>query len=175
MRREAFIGRSLGLKAHAVVKVEEREAEGERELLIYVERLGQSPLRGVRAPGPAGGADPPARAPVAGPGDSHPHSLVGLRPVSRVVRACGLRVERIPWAELWHRAPAGAEPGEELLHRGGTPVPGILAWTRIRVINGALEGMNNKIKQISHRAFGYRTTWAYIAKIYHSCAALPLP
>jgi hypothetical protein len=34
---------------------------------------------------------------------------------------------------------------------------GILAWTRIRVTNGALEGMNNKIKVISHRAFGYRT------------------
>src|SRR4030095_14849535 len=37
--------RSLGLKAHTVVKVEEREAEGERELLIHVERLGQRRLR----------------------------------------------------------------------------------------------------------------------------------
>jgi transposase len=50
-----------------------------------------------------------------------------------------------------------------------------LAWTRIRVTNGALEGMNNKIKAISHRAFGYRTSWTYIANIYHSCASLPLP
>jgi transposase len=30
-------------------------------------------------------------------------------------------------------------------------------------------------KVISHRAFGYRTSWAYIANIYHSCAGLPLP
>jgi transposase len=52
---------------------------------------------------------------------------------------------------------------------------GVLAWTRIRVTNGALEGMNNKVKGISHRAFGYRTTWAYIANIYHCCAGLPLP
>jgi hypothetical protein len=42
---ETFIRRSLGLKAHTVVKVEEREVEGERELLIYVERLGQRRLR----------------------------------------------------------------------------------------------------------------------------------
>jgi transposase len=56
-----------------------------------------------------------------------------------------------------------------------THLTGVLAWTRLRVTNGALEGMNNKIKQISHRAFGYRTTWAYIANIYHCCAALPLP
>ena len=49
------------------------------------------------------------------------------------------------------------------------------AWTRVRVTNGALEGMNNKIKIISHRAYGYRTSWTYIANIYHCCAGLPLP
>jgi hypothetical protein len=52
---------------------------------------------------------------------------------------------------------------------------GILAWTKLRVTNGALEGMNNKVKAISHRAFGFRTTWTYIANIYRCCAALPLP
>ncbi|MFI5339391.1 MAG: hypothetical protein ACHQ7N_17200 [Candidatus Methylomirabilales bacterium] len=35
--------------------------------------------------------------------------------------------------------------------------------------------MNNKVKAISHRAFGFRTTWTYIANIYHCCAGLPLP
>ena len=39
----------------------------------------------------------------------------------------------------------------------------------------ALEGMNNKVKVISHRAYGYRTAWTYIANIYHCCAELPLP
>jgi len=43
---------------------------------------------------------------------------------------------------------------------------GVLAWTRTRVTNGALEGMNDKIKATSHRAFGYRTSWTYIANIY---------
>jgi hypothetical protein len=35
--------------------------------------------------------------------------------------------------------------------------------------------MNNKVKAISHWAFGFRTTWTYIANIYHCCAELPLP
>ena len=30
--------------------------------------------------------------------------------------------------------------------------------------NGALEGMNNKVKVISHRAYGYRTTWTYMGE-----------
>ena len=35
-------------------------------------------------------------------------------------------------------------------------LPGILAWTRLRISNGALEGMNNKVKVIAHRAYGFR-------------------
>jgi hypothetical protein len=46
---------------------------------------------------------------------------------------------------------------------------------KLRVTNGVLEGMNNKVKAISHRAFGFRTTWTYIANVYHCRAALPLP
>ena len=52
---------------------------------------------------------------------------------------------------------------------------GVLAWTRIRVSNGAVEGMNNKIKSISHRSFGFRSAKNFIAAIYHCCARLPLP
>jgi transposase len=51
----------------------------------------------------------------------------------------------------------------------------ILPWTKIRVSNGAVEGMNNKIKSISHRSFGFRTAANFIAAIYHCCAQLPLP
>jgi transposase len=85
------------------------------------------------------------------------------------------------WAEahlrqwLWRASHSRLAPFQKLARMLRAHLPGILAWTRIRVTNGALEGMNNKIKQISHRAFGYRTTWAYIANIYHCCAALPLP
>jgi transposase len=52
---------------------------------------------------------------------------------------------------------------------------GILPWTKTRVSNGAVEGMNNKIKSISHRSFGFRTAENFIAVIYHCCARLPLP
>jgi len=85
------------------------------------------------------------------------------------------------WAEahlrqwLWRASHSRLEPFKKLAQMLRRHLDGVLAWTRIRVTNGALEGMNNKIKAISHRAFGYRTSWAYIANIYHSCAALPLP
>src|SRR6266566_7871445 len=52
---------------------------------------------------------------------------------------------------------------------------GILPWTKLRLSNGAVEGMNNKIKSISHRSFGFRTAANFIAAIYHCCARLPLP
>ncbi len=52
---------------------------------------------------------------------------------------------------------------------------GILAWTRLRVTNGALEGMNNKVKLVSHRSFGFRNDDRYIEAIYHNCGNLPLP
>lgn len=85
------------------------------------------------------------------------------------------------WAEahlrqwLWRAAHSRLAPFQKFARMLRTHLDGVLAWTKIRVTNGALEGMNNKIKAISHRAFGYRTSWAYIANIYHSCAALPLP
>jgi transposase len=52
---------------------------------------------------------------------------------------------------------------------------GILPWTKLRLSNGAVEGMNNKIKSISHRSFGFRSAKNFIAAIYHCCAQLPLP
>ena len=52
---------------------------------------------------------------------------------------------------------------------------GILPWTKLRLSNGAVEGMNNKIKSVSHRSFGFRSAQNFIAAIYHCCARLPLP
>jgi transposase len=34
--------------------------------------------------------------------------------------------------------------------------------------------MNNKIKLVSHRAFGFRKPEHFISSIYHCCADLPL-
>jgi len=51
---------------------------------------------------------------------------------------------------------------------------GLLAWTKLRISNGALEGMNNKVKLVSHRSFGFRKPDYFITAIYHCCADLPL-
>jgi len=64
-------------------------------------------------------------------------------------------------------------PFKKLARLVRTHRDGILAWTKIRVTNGALEGMNNKVKLVSHRAFGFRNVEHYKTAIYHCCADLP--
>ena len=66
-------------------------------------------------------------------------------------------------------------PFKKLVKMLRSHLDGVLAWTKLRLSNGALEGMNNKIKLVSHRAFGFRTVEHYVAAIYHCCARLPLP
>jgi transposase len=67
------------------------------------------------------------------------------------------------------------EPFQAFVRMLRAHLPGVLAWTRLRVSNGALEGMNNKIKLVSHRSFGFRSVAHFTAAIYHCCARLPLP
>ena len=67
------------------------------------------------------------------------------------------------------------QPFKEFVRLLRAHLDGVLAWTRLRVSNGALEGMNNKIKLVSHRSFGFRSVRNYTAAIYHCCARLPLP
>jgi transposase len=67
------------------------------------------------------------------------------------------------------------EPFKKFVRMLRSHLDGVLAWTKTRLSNGAVEGMNNKIKSISHRSFGFRTAKNFIAAIYHCCARLPLP
>ena len=67
------------------------------------------------------------------------------------------------------------EPFKKFVRMLRTHLDGVLSWTSTRLSNGAVEGMNNKIKSISHRSFGFRTASNFIAAIYHCCARLPLP
>jgi transposase len=67
------------------------------------------------------------------------------------------------------------EPFKKFVGMLRSHLDGVLAWTDTRLSNGAVEGMNNKIKSISHRSFGFRTAENFIAAIYHCCARLPLP
>lgn len=77
----------------------------------------------------------------------------------------------------WMRAAMRSrlEPFKKFVRMLRSHMDGVLAWTRTRLSNGAVEGMNNKIKSISHRSFGFRSAANFIAAIYHCCARLPLP
>jgi transposase len=57
-------------------------------------------------------------------------------------------------------------------HRGG-----ILAAIRLGLNNGRLEGLNSRIRLISHRSFGFHSASPLIALVYLCCTgiAIPLP
>jgi len=76
---------------------------------------------------------------------------------------------------LWWASHSRLEPFKEFARLVRKHREGILAWTRLRISNGALEGMNNKVKLVSHRSYGFRNDDRYIEAIYHNCAGLPLP
>jgi transposase len=52
---------------------------------------------------------------------------------------------------------------------------GVLAVTKERIANGLAEGMNNKIRLLSHRAYGFHSASPLIATIYLCCGGITLP
>jgi len=52
---------------------------------------------------------------------------------------------------------------------------GLLNYFRMPIDNGIVEGLNNKAKVISHKAYGFRTAKCFIQNLYHCMADLPLP
>lgn len=51
----------------------------------------------------------------------------------------------------------------------------ILTYFEMPISNGAVEGLNNKAKVISHRAYGFRSAKNYILNLYHCMGDLPMP
>jgi transposase len=51
----------------------------------------------------------------------------------------------------------------------------ILNYFAVRIDNGAVEGMNNKAKVISHRCYGFRKAATFITALYHCLGNLPEP
>ena len=51
---------------------------------------------------------------------------------------------------------------------------GILAAIRLGLSNGRLEGLNSKIRLISHRAFGFHSADPLIALVYLCCAGVTI-
>lgn len=51
----------------------------------------------------------------------------------------------------------------------------ILSYFDMPISNGAVEGLNNKAKVISHRAYGFRSAKNYVLNLYHCMGNLPMP
>jgi len=51
----------------------------------------------------------------------------------------------------------------------------ILNYFKVPLDNGAVEGLNNKAKAISHRAYGYRSAETFKLALYHGMGKLPEP
>jgi len=51
---------------------------------------------------------------------------------------------------------------------------GVLAAIRLRLSNGLLEGLNNKIGLLKRRAYGFHSAAALIAMVYLCCTDLQL-
>ena len=51
----------------------------------------------------------------------------------------------------------------------------IVTYFDMPISNGIVEGLNNKAKVISHRAYGFRTAKNFIINLYHYIGDLPMP
>jgi len=51
---------------------------------------------------------------------------------------------------------------------------GVLGWVKWRISNGRLEGMNNRIRLLSHRSFGLHSAESLISLVYLCCGGLKL-
>lgn len=75
---------------------------------------------------------------------------------------------------IWWASHSRLQPFQRYARLIREDIDGVLAWTRLWISNSALEGMNNKVQVISHRAYGFRLSTTYMAAIWHSCGDLPL-
>jgi transposase len=76
----------------------------------------------------------------------------------------------LAWAQRSRLAPFVRLAGTMRKH-----LDGILAFIDSRLTNARLEGTNNKVRLISHRAFGFHSAQPLIAMIYLCCSNITLP
>lgn len=87
----------------------------------------------------------------------------------------------VGWADKWLKqwfwwaTHSRLKPMKEFAHLVRRHEKGILAWINLRISNGALEGMNDKVKLISRRSYGFRDPYNHITAIFHGCGNLPMP
>jgi len=66
------------------------------------------------------------------------------------------------------------EPLKKVARMIRAHLKGVLDWVRWRINNGRLEGMNNRIRLLSHRSFGLHSAEALISLVYLCCGGLKL-
>lgn len=71
-------------------------------------------------------------------------------------------------------ASCGLAPFERLARSLASFRSGILAAIRLGLANGRLEGLNSKVRLISHRAYGFHSAAALIALVYLCCGGIKI-
>jgi transposase len=66
------------------------------------------------------------------------------------------------------------EPIKKVARMIRNHLDGVLGWVRWRISNGRLEGMNNRIRLLSHRSFGLHSAGALISLVYLCCGGIEL-
>lgn len=98
-----------------------------------------------------------------------------LKEELRALYACGPRVASrhldawLSWARR-----SKLKPFVKLARTVRRYRDGILAAIQLRISNGRLEGLNNKIGVLKHRAYGFHSAAALIAMVFLCCTKLPL-
>ena len=73
---------------------------------------------------------------------------------------------------FWKATHSRLEPMREVAHTLKRHLEGIIAYAKYRMTNSYVEGMNNKIKAIVHKAYGFRTTRCFKNAILFHCGKL---
>ncbi len=66
------------------------------------------------------------------------------------------------------------EPIKKVARMIRNHLDGVLGWVQWRISNGRLEGMNNRIRLLSHRSFGLHSAEALISLVYLCCGGIEL-
>lgn len=66
------------------------------------------------------------------------------------------------------------EPIKKVARMIRNHLDGVLGWVQWQISNGPLEGMNNRIRLLSHRSFGLHSAEALISLVYLCCTGLAL-
>jgi len=88
--------------------------------------------------------------------------------------------QREGWAkrflEGWlHRAlRSRLEPVKRVARMIRRHFDGVVGWASWKISNGRLEGMNNKIRLLSHRSFGLHSAEALVSLVYLCCGGLDI-